>query len=1065
MVEDYKRNLEEALKESEEKFRSLFYNSPEALVYIDKNGIIIDINPKFTELFGYTLDEIKGKNLNSEIIHPDNLIEEGIKLDEIALKTGYINFETIRKRKDGTTFPVSISGSPIIINGEVVGVIGLYIDLSERKKHEEMLRYLSMHDPLTSLPNTIFLKEKFQLEKARHDRYNNKFAVLFVDLYEFKLINDNYGHNIGDEILKIISERFKSNIRKSDIVSRIGGDEFVFLIVDLVDPKNISTVANKIINSFNDSIIIKDKEYFIGVNIGISIYPDDGDELDDLIKKADFAMYHAKNIGKNTYSFYNKNFFEGRLNEIKNIRRNSYKYESIFNYSPVGMMLLDNNKYIFFVNQKLLEILEVNKDDILGKSFEDIFNNTNFTINKYQLEKIFKGEINELNIETPFFKKSGDKVFLKLNFYNFKDKELSINYIYITIFDITKEKILNHNLKKEKEFLNNILNNLEVIVVLEDLNGNVLMINKKGCEILGYSQEEIIGKNLVEYFTPDYYKENLKNFYIELNRGEFIKYEFHQNPILTKIGEERLILWKNSLINDRDSNSKYLLSSGFDITENIKIRSKLRESEELLKKVFDISDEIIFVKDLDGTYTFANKAFSELFERPLDKIIGKKDFEIFSLQEANYLREIDKKIIETKKPLTTEDRLIVNEDELIFRTTKAPIFDEKGNVIGICGFANNITQLKKREYEISEVVNSLKEELNYQQNIKKLTDILNSYQDLKSLLQAILDEIDKIVPSSCSNIALIEDSKLKNVAVRGYEKFGVENFVKKFIMDINKFPIEREVLLNKKPVLINDTHKNGRWIIFKETEYIKSHLIIPILAKDKVIGLLRLDSEKENDFTISDLEKLMILSNTLGIAIENIKYIERLKTTTDQVMLLITKISEYKDLYTLGHQKNVSEIAVKIAKKMGLSYEKIEIVKYASLVHDVGKILLPIEILTKPAKLTDVEYELVKEHSTLGYNLLKDIEFPYPIAEIVLQHHERLDGSGYPNGLKKDEILLEAKIISVADSAEAMSSDRPYRPKFKIEDVVNELKRNIDILYDREIVNAYIEVLKDENRI
>lgn len=1065
MAKDYKRNFEEALRESEEKFRSLFYNNPEALIYIDKNGIIIDINPKFTELFGYTLDEIKGKNINSGIIHPDNLIEEGIKLDEIALKTGYINFETIRKRKDGTTFPVSISGSPIIINSEPVGVIGLYIDLSERKKHEEMLRYFYIHDPLTGLPNKIFLNEKFQIEKARHDRYNNKFAILFVDLYEFKLVNDNYGHNIGDEVLKIISERFKLNIRKCDLVSRIGGDEFVFLIVDLVDPKNASTVADKIINSFNDSIIVKDKEYFLGANIGIAIYPDDGDELDDLIKKADFAMYHAKNIGKNTYSFYNKNILEERLKEIKNIRRNSYKYESIFNYSPVGMMLIDNNNYIFFVNQKLLEILEINKDDILGKSFEDIFNDTNFSVNKFQLEKFFKGEINELNIETPYIKKCGDKVFLRINFYNFKDKVLNVNYIYITIFDITKEKILNNILKKEREFVENILTNIELMVVLLDLDGNVVMINKKGCEILGYKEEEIIGKNWVDCFTPEYYKENLKRLYDELKNGEIKKYELHQNPILTKKGEERMILWKNSFIKDEKGNITNLLSSGLDITENIVIKSKLRESEELLKKVFDISDDIIFVKDLDGTYTFANKAFSELFKRPLDEIIRKKDFEIFSFEEANYLREIDKKIIETKEPLTTEDRLIVNEDELIFKTTKAPLFDEKGNVIGICGFANDITHLKKREQEISEVVNSLKEEVFYQQKIKKLTDILNSYQDLKSLLSAILDEIDKIVPSSSSNIALLEDSKLKNVAFRGYENYSVREFVKNFVMDINKFPIEREVLLNKKPVLINDTHKNGRWIIFKETEYIKSHLIIPILVRDKVIGLLRLDSKKENDFTISDLEKLMILSNTLGIAIENIKYIERLKTTTDQVILLITKISEFKDPYTLGHQKNVSEIAVKIAKKMGLSLEKIETVKYASLVHDIGKMLLPMEILTKPAKLTIVEYELVKEHSTLGYNLLEDIDFPYPIAEIVLQHHERLNGSGYPKGLKKDEILLEAKIISVADSAEAMSSDRPYRLKFKIEDVVDELKRNIDILYDREIVNAYIEVLKDENML
>ncbi|MGC9089867.1 MAG: PAS domain S-box protein [Caldisericia bacterium] len=1060
--ENYKKSLEDALKESEEKFKSLFYNSPEALVYIDKYGNIIDINPKFTELFGFSLEEIKGKNLNSGIIHPDDLIEEGKKLDEIALTTGYINFETIRKRKDGTTFPVSISASPIIINGEVNGVIGLYIDLSERKKHEEMLRYLSIHDPLTGLPNKIFLQEKFEIEKARHDRYNNKLAIFFIDLYEFKFINDNYGHNIGDKVLKIISDRLISNTRECDLISRIGGDEFVLLITDLNDPKNASCVANKIINSFNEPVKIDENEFILGVNIGIAIYPDDGVELDELIKKSDFAMYYAKNIGKNTFSYYNEKILKERFDEIDKIQKNNYKYDSIFNYSPIGMILLDYQKNIFFVNNKFLEILELNKEDVIGKSFDEIFNDTNFNIDKIQLKKFFDGEIEELNIETPYTKKSGDKICIKINIYYFKDRILNVKYIFITIFDITREKILNHSLKKEKEFIKNIMDNLEVMIVLEDLNGNVLMINKKGCEILGYSEDEIIGKNWVENFTPDYYKEELKKFYSEINKGDIKKYEFHQNPVKTRNGEERMILWKNSNMKDEYGNITGLLSSGLDITEDLKVRKQLKESQELLKKVFDISDEIIFVKDLDGTYLLANKAFSDIFERPLKEIIGKKDDEIFSKEEANYLREIDKKIIEDKKPQTTEDRLIVNDEELIFRTTKSPIFDENGNVIGICGFANNITHLKRREKERDEVIISLKDEIYFQQNIKKMTDILNSSRDLKTLLQTILEEVDKLIPSTSSNIALIDGSILKNVAIRGYEKYGIEDIVKNFEMNIDNFPIEKEVIINKKPVVINDTFKDNRWIILKETEFIKSHIIMPIIVRNKVIGLLRLDYDKENAFNISDLDKLSILSNTLGIAIDNIKHIERLKTTAENVILLITKLSEYKDPYTAGHQKKVADIAVKIAQKMNLSYEQIETIRYASLLHDIGKMILPIELLTKPAKLTPVEFEIVKEHPRIGCDLIKDIDFPYPIHEIILQHHERLDGSGYPLGLKKEEILLESKILSVADVVDAMSSHRPYRPAHKMDEVIEELTQNIDILYDREVVNAYIEIYKEE---
>jgi len=1062
-MEIYRKSLEEALKESEEKFRSLFYNSPEALVYIDKDGNIIDINPKFTELFGYELNEIKGKNLNSGIIHPENLLNEGRKLDEIALKTGYVNVETIRKRKDGTTFPASVSSSSIIINGEVKGIIGLYIDLTERKKHEEMLRYLAMHDPLTGLPNKIFLQDKFQIEKARYDRYKNKFAILFVDLYEFKFINDYYGHNIGDEVLKIISEKLQSNIRKSDIISRIGGDEFVILANDLTDIKNVTIIADKIITSFLEPIKVEDKEFSIGVNIGIAIYPDDGNELDDLIKKADFAMYYAKNMGKNKFSFYNEDILKGRLEELKNISKISYKYDSIFNYSPVGMILLDNQKTIFFANNKFLEILELKKHEVLGKNFDEIFNKNDFNIDRCQLDKLFKGEFNELNIETPYVKKSGDKIYLKINFYNFKDEQMNINYIFLTIFDITKEKILNHSIKKEKEFLEKILDNLESIVILEDLNGNVLMINKKGCEILGYNEDEIIGKNWIEKFTPDYYKEELKKLYSELKNGEIDKYKFHENPVKTKNGEERMILWKNSYIEDDNGNIINILSSGLDITENLQIRNKLKESEELLSKVFDVSDEIIFIKDLDGTYINANKAFSETFERPLNEIIGRKDDEIFTKEEAEYLRGVDKKIIETKKTQTTEDRLTINGEEFIFNTSKSPIFDENGNVISICGFAKNITPLKEREKERDEIIISLKDELYYQQSIKKISDILNSYKDLKSLFKAILEEVNKIVPSTSSNIALIEGSILKNMAVRGYEKYGVEDFVKNFEKNINEFPLLNEVILNKKPMIINDTYKNDKWVILKETLFIKSHMIIPIIVGDNVIGVLGLDYDKENAFGISDMEKLTILSNTLGIAIDNIRHIEKLKEISEQVILLITKLSEFRDPYTTGHQKNVAEIAVKIAQKMKLSYEQIEIIKYASLLHDIGKMILPIELLMKPTKLTTNEFEIIKEHPKIGYDLIKDIDFSYPIKEIILQHHERLDGSGYPSKLKKDEIILEAKIVSVADVIDAMVSHRPYRPAYKMDDIIDELVKNADILYDKDVVNAFIEIYNEEN--
>lgn len=155
-------------------------------------------------------------------------------------------------------------------------------------------------------------------------------------------------------------------------------------------------------------------------------------------------------------------------------------------------------------------------------------------------------------------------------------------------------------------------------------------------------------------------------------------------------------------------------------------------------------------------------------------------------------------------------------------------------------------------------------------------------------------------------------------------------------------------------------------------------------------------------------------------------------------------------------------MAIAIAREMNLSSDLIESVRIASRIHDIGKTGIPIEILTKPAKLSSLEMSFIREHPQLGYDILKDIDFPYPIAQIVLQHQERIDGSGYPHGLKGDEILLEAKIIAVADVVEAMSSHRPYREAFGIDAALSEIYKKRGILYEPEIVDTCIKLFREK---
>ena len=171
---------------------------------------------------------------------------------------------------------------------------------------------------------------------------------------------------------------------------------------------------------------------------------------------------------------------------------------------------------------------------------------------------------------------------------------------------------------------------------------------------------------------------------------------------------------------------------------------------------------------------------------------------------------------------------------------------------------------------------------------------------------------------------------------------------------------------------------------------------------------------------------------------------------------------ETRDPYTAGHQRRVSTLARTIAQEMGFTNDVVDTIRMAGIIHDIGKISVPAEILSKPGKISDIEMSLIKVHSQSGYDILKEAELPYPIAEVVLQHHERLDGSGYPQGLKGDQILAEAKIISVADVVEAIASFRPYRPGFGIDIALGEIEKNKGILYDEKAVDVCIKLFQEK---
>lgn len=188
---------------------------------------------------------------------------------------------------------------------------------------------------------------------------------------------------------------------------------------------------------------------------------------------------------------------------------------------------------------------------------------------------------------------------------------------------------------------------------------------------------------------------------------------------------------------------------------------------------------------------------------------------------------------------------------------------------------------------------------------------------------------------------------------------------------------------------------------------------------------------------------------------------EQMNTLLDETIAAMSEIVESKDPYTAGHQKKVQRLACAIADKMGLSEHKKAGIRVASLIHDIGKIAIPADILSNPGKLNHAEMELLRTHASTGYDIVSKISFPWPIADIIVQHHERLDGSGYPHELKEGDILLESKILAVADVVEAMASHRPYRPAMGVEAALEEIKKERGTFLDKDVVDACVKLLTE----
>lgn len=296
------------------------------------------------------------------------------------------------------------------------------------------------------------------------------------------------------------------------------------------------------------------------------------------------------------------------------------------------------------------------------------------------------------------------------------------------------------------------------------------------------------------------------------------------------------------------------------------------------------------------------------------------------------------------------------------------------------------------------------------------------------------------------------ESKLKNL---GYEFFPV--------VRSGEEAVEKAGELSPDLILM-DIILDGKMDGIKAAGQIRARFNIPVVYLTAYADDSILDRAKVTEpfgYMIKPFAE-RDLHTTIEMAIYKHKSTEKLLSSMESTINALAMTLEMRDPYTAGHQKRVAELAEAIALEMNCSDEKVKGVRFSALIHDIGKIHVPAEILSKPGKLMEAEFEMIKLHPRAGHDILRKIDFPWPVAEIVHQHHERLDGSGYPRGLKGNNILLQARIIAVADTVEAMSAHRPYRPAKGIEEALEEISTQRGAHYDPDVVDACLKLFREK---
>ncbi|MGD0355369.1 MAG: HD domain-containing phosphohydrolase [Dehalococcoidia bacterium] len=498
-------------------------------------------------------------------------------------------------------------------------------------------------------------------------------------------------------------------------------------------------------------------------------------------------------------------------------------------------------------------------------------------------------------------------------------------------------------------------------------------------------------------------------------------------------------------------------------------REQASKAEKRIQHIIDTTQDIIFTLDRDGNFTFANKAIESLSGYSLDKILTNNIRDILSPEYRPFIFEQLKQYKDIAGRHLYMDVMKNDGKKTPVEVSFMPIKNRGNELTGFQGIARDIEE--RREIEkaqkdkehclkaiarVGQVLLENRKEIPY----KKILEILCNTSDIHSAFILLNDlpnsgKVSDILsnkaksPLSVTTSNGLQNPKLYVNYISGGSSGNVKAQSMSDLMGSDGLGQGFMELSKKEGAIISSS--NGDL----------SSLILPVMVNSEFAGVVGFDKKADSKgWRPVEINLLATSINMIAQALERQKVNAQIKLHFIQLTKMISRAMFAVDPYTVSHQERLATLAVTIGEKAGLNSEELEWLRVGALLHDIGKAAVPNTILSKPGKLTDEEWVLIRSHVKRGHEMLQDMDLPENVMDMVLNHHERLDGSGYPNGIKGDKLSTESRILGICDVVEAMSSHRPYRPARKKDEIITELKSGRDRIYDPRVVDILIDVVE-----